>query len=205
MSKKTIKSTKLKNYLFFDDKLMQMSNKIGRLKREIKKIIERSPIATDPAHAVQVLKFVLEMKPHASEELQIAALAHDIERGVAPRSRSNEGESYESYKKRHAKRSARITVEILQNHGYSKTSIDKVRKLIEIHEEGGSKEADILRDADSISYFDTNIDYYLELYGSKKTQDKIKFMYERASKRAKERINKLEFSKEAQKLMKEVI
>ncbi|SVD31636.1 uncharacterized protein METZ01_LOCUS384490, partial [marine metagenome] len=43
-------------------------------------VIARSKVPEDPVHAENVLEWVLKLKPDAGEALQLAALAHDIDR-----------------------------------------------------------------------------------------------------------------------------
>lgn len=175
------------------------------LKKEIAQTTEKSQNEEDPGHSESTLKWLLKLNPDATEEQQIAALAHDIERGVPPRTNQREGETYEEYKERHAKRSAEITAELMQKHGYSKESIQKVKQLIKKHEVGGTPETDEIRDADTLSYFDWNIDFYLKREGYEKTEEKIKFMYGRASERAKKEIRKLDFSPEVKEAFEAVV
>jgi hypothetical protein len=182
-----------------------MNSKFQKLHKRIVEIIHNSPIEEDPSHSEQVWKFVLEIDPNVSEELQIAALAHDIERGVPPRSEKLEGETYGDYKHRHAQRSADITAHLMSQLNYSKKSVDKVQKFIESHEVGGDEETDILRDADSASYFANNISSYLKRNGVERTREKIKFMYDRASVKTKNIIKKLEYSDNVQALIDQVI
>jgi len=80
--------------------------------------------------------------------------------------------------------------------GYSKESILRTSLLVKNHEVGGDKDTNFLMDADSISYFDTNIDWYYKEKGLEKTKSKIIFMYRRASLRAKKIIKSLCFKNE---------
>jgi hypothetical protein len=52
------------------------------VKRDIEDIIRKSPLEWDLMHSDRVLFWLLKLKPDADEILRIAALAHDIERGV---------------------------------------------------------------------------------------------------------------------------
>ncbi|MFC1755595.1 hypothetical protein ACFL96_19770 [Thermoproteota archaeon] len=59
------------------------------LEKEIQDIISNSPVETDLAHARldhsrSTREWVLKLKPDADMTLQIAALAHDIERALRP-------------------------------------------------------------------------------------------------------------------------
>jgi len=171
----------------------------------ISEVMKKSELAEDPTHSEQVRKFVLQIDPDASEELQIAALSHDIERAVPPRISRMENEPYEVYKQRHAQRSATITAALMQDHGYPEGSIEKVRHLIQNHELGGDEETDKLRDADSASFFADNLEEYLKRSGEVRTRDKIKLMYERASERTKYLIRSIDYPEEIERLIKDII
>lgn len=59
--------------------------KIVCLKKKIEKIIKNSLVPEDPIHSKNTLEWLLKLKPDADEALQIAALAHDIERAIEKR------------------------------------------------------------------------------------------------------------------------
>ena len=92
---------------------------IDILEKEIECIIKNSPIPTDPIHSKKTREWVLKLKPYASEELQIAALAHDIERGF--RGKKVEFETYDDYKEEKTK--------FKINYMYKRCS-EKVKKII---------------------------------------------------------------------------
>ena len=183
----------------------------GLVKREIQKILKNSDCANladrekDLAHATLVLEWVLKLDPDANEALQIAALGHDIDRAIEKRRVKKENfEKYEEYKGEHAKESAKIVCEILEKYSLEKEFVEKVRFLIENHEVGGSEEADILKEADSLTFFSFDVYYYLKDRGAKKTKDKISFMYKRLPKKAKKLVKQVEFKdKEVESLFKE--
>jgi hypothetical protein len=133
--------------------------------------------------------------------LQIAALAHDIDRGFKPKNKRAEGETYDDYKKRHAKRSSQLISELMVKYGYSKDLIDKTIYLVKNHEVGGDIEADILMDADSISFFSCNLEWYFRYKGFDRTKGKIMYMYKRATPRSKQIIKTIKIkNKELQKM-----
>jgi len=161
------------------------------LKKIIIDQISHSEIDEDKLHSISTWQWVLKILPNTNMELQIAALAHDIERGVKPRENQRENESYDDYKKRHSKRSADIMKKILIKNGIEANSTKKIVDLILNHEIGGNKEANVLQDADSISFFDIGIPSYLKRKGEDKTKAKIKWMFSRCSAQAKSYIKKL--------------
>ncbi|MFH0856636.1 MAG: DUF4202 family protein [bacterium] len=182
-------------------------DKFALIKKEIKKIMLESPIKFDPMHSKITLDWVLRLKPNADEALQIAALAHDIDRpitGITETFGLKNLSNLEEFKREHAKRSAKIIAEIMKKYAYSEAVIIKAAHLVEKHEEGGDEESNILMDADSIAYFDYNLPWYFEKNGKNKTQDKIKFMYNRLSVKGKNIVDSMKFSsKDVADLFKE--
>lgn len=162
-------------------------NKLEEIKKEIAQVIAQSPIEEDPTHSINTWEWLLKLKPDADEALQIAALAHDIERAITGNSDSNgikdisDQEVYRKHKLEHSIRSANFIAEIMKKFGYDIKSILRVKHLVEHHELGGDPESDILMNADSISYFDNNVSFYFKKNGPKKTKDKVRFMFQRTS------------------------
>ncbi len=132
-----------------------MINSIARAKQKIRVIISKSGVPEDPVHAENVLEWVLKLKPDANEAMQIAALAHDIDRAVEKRKISrSDFNDYDAFKAAHAKNSARILKEILDKCHVEQTILVEACRLVEQHEVGGGLCSDLLKDADSISFFE---------------------------------------------------
>ncbi len=55
------------------------------VRKAILAVISRSPVPEDPGHAENTLSWLLRLRPDAGMSMQIAALGHDIERAVSPR------------------------------------------------------------------------------------------------------------------------
>jgi len=183
-------------------------NKFDLIEKEILTILSKSPLDFEPVHAELTLQWALKFKPDADEALQIAALSHDIDRAITGITEKDLADysKIDEFKKGHSIRSANIIGSILEKHDYPKNIIDKVKQLVKNHEFGGDYESNILKDADSIAYFDYNIPSYLKRNGKERTKAKIKFMYNRLSGDAKTLINQIKFSdKEIEALVKEVI
>ena len=188
-------------------------SRVDLVKKEIERILENSDCANltdrekDSTHSKLVLKWVLKLKPGADEALQIAALGHDVDRAIEKRRVKKEDfKDYEKYKKEHAKESAKIVCEILEKHDLERDFIHKVKFLVENHEVGGSEEVEILKEADSLTFFTFDIYYYLKDRGNKKTKEKVRFMHKRLSKEAKELINQIKFeTKEVESLFGEAL
>jgi len=142
-------------------------------------------------HLERTLDWLLELDPHASEAAQLAALTHDMERHFPgpdePRvEATTRGWGDPLYNEAHSKRSARIVAGWLREQGADPTLIEHVVRLIEVHEDGGWPEADLVQAADSLSFLETNVEYFLSWipvgrYGVNRYDifAKIVYMYER--------------------------
>lgn len=181
------------------------SENFKRLKSEIADIFSKAEIKEEGLHSIDTFRWVKEIDADASECLQIAALAHDIDRGIGPRIRREVNETYDDYKRRHAKRSAQLIAELMSKFGYSEDPIEKTSFLVEKHEVGGDKETDILKDADSISFFSCNIEWYYKNKGVEETKREILYKYERATPKARQMIKSIKIrNKELQEMCKDV-
>jgi len=150
-------------------------------KQEIRAIIARSSVPEDPTHAENTVQWLLKIKPDADEALQIAALAHDIDRALKRKIKRNDYEDYDEFKAAHAKHSADILRDILEAHSVGSDIVDKACHLVLHHEVGGNPEADVLKDADSISYFDSNLPLYYGREGWEETKRRCVWGYRRLS------------------------
>ena len=121
--------------LYVESLFAGMMDSIECVKRKIRSVISKSGIPEDPVHAENVLEWVLKLKPDADESLQIAALAHDIDRADERRKvwRSNFND-YNVFKAAHANNSAMILKEILHKCHVGQSIIDESCRLVERHE-----------------------------------------------------------------------
>ncbi len=125
--------------------------------------INNSKVPEDLRHAKNTVKWVKKLNQREDPLLELAALGHDIERALKTRKAKREDfESYDDYKDAHAQYSARIIAEIMKQCGWDRASIEKVSRTVALHERGGNLEADLLKDADSLSFFEVNLPYYYE-------------------------------------------
>ncbi|HEX7264331.1 MAG TPA: DUF4202 domain-containing protein [Candidatus Dormibacteraeota bacterium] len=116
---------------------------------------ERSPQAR---HLERTLAWTIELEPDASEEVQIAALSHDMERAFpegSPRWEADRGWTDPLYDIAHTERSARFVGDFLRDHGVPEPSVREVVRLILAHESGGWHDADVIQAADSLSFLET--------------------------------------------------
>ncbi len=169
--------------------------KMNCVKKKIKEFIEKSFVTEDPIHAENVLEWVLKLKSDADEALQIAALAHDIDRAVEKQKiLRSDFDDYDAFKAAHAKNSARILREILNGCHVEQTIIDEACRLVERHETGGDLCSDLLKDADSISYFEVNMPLYFQREGYEETLKRCIWGYQRLSPKMKAICQKMTYS-----------
>jgi len=159
---------------------------INSVKKKIDQIIKKSSVPEDYVHSENTLDWLLKLKPNADEGLKIAALGHDIERAIEKRKvRRKDYKDYDAFKDAHALNSAMILAEIMQECNLSKKMIDEVYFLVNHHETGGTKIVDILKDADSISFFDVNLPLYFARNDLKETKRRCLWGYQRLSDKGK--------------------
>jgi hypothetical protein len=138
-------------------------------------------------HLVETENWLLRLQPEASEALRLAALTHDMERAFpgpdSPKARS--GVDHE-YNRAHSERSARIVGAYLREQDADETLVEDVMKFICAHEYGGWPEANLLQAADSLSFLEVNIAFFLQSIpkdddGRRREDVRVKFdwMYER--------------------------
>lgn len=150
----------------------------------IRDYIAGSSTPEDPAHADNTLHWLLRLKPDADTALQLAALGHDIDRASPDKVRRQDFADYDSFKAAHARHSAEILEELLRCHGIPDVTVERTCELVRRHEVGGTPDADILKDADSLSYFDTNLPLYLRREGEEEALRRSIWGIQRLSNKA---------------------
>ena len=159
-----------------------MISGVKRVKKAIEAVVAESRVPEDPVHSKNTLAWLLRLKPDADEALQIAALGHDIERAIERRKiRRADFDDFDEFKAAHARNSALILREIMQKCGLATAITDDVCRLVCRHEVGGDERCDLLKDADSISYFDVNLPFYFEREGYAETLRRTFWGYRRLS------------------------
>ena len=160
---------------------------LERVKKAIEKTVALSSVPEDPIHSTNTLQWLLRLKPDVDEGLQIAALGHDIERAIEERKvKRQDFEDYDAFKQAHALNSAKILRELMLDNGITALEfVDDVYTLVCRHEVGGDPRSDILRDVDSLSYFDVNLPHYYQRNGREETLRRCRWGYRRLSERGK--------------------
>jgi uncharacterized protein DUF4202 len=162
--------------------------------RKIRVLLGRSRVPEESGHAFNTLEWVLRLKPDADSALRLAAIAHDIERGdETGRVSRNDYTDFDEYKAAHAARSAELVVEILRECGLESEFIADVGHLVLCHETGGTERSDILKWADSISYFDNNLAQYARRHTNKETRHRVEWGLKRLPPHLREAVVRLDY------------
>jgi len=164
---------------------------ISKFDKAVKIILEKLSDLGERTHSENTRDWLFKLTEKPSEETQLAALAHDIDRSIEPKIVQRKTESYQDYKVRHSERSSQLIGQILREIGFEENFVFRVMSLVKFHEVGGDEETNLLQDADSISYFDKNLEEYAARNTKEKTMSKVKLMYDRCSARAKKYIDGL--------------
>ncbi len=176
-------------------------------KQKIREVIAGSQVPEDPGHADNTLEWLLRLEPDAGEALQLAALAHDIDRAIEEtKVRRADFDDYDVFKAAHARNGAEILRPILIACGVARDIVDEACRLVMVHEVGGDPDSDLLKDADSISYFDVNLPLYYQREGWTETRRRSLWGYRRLSARARKIVENINYGEEAMnRLLREVI
>ena len=167
-------------------------------KQKIRAVIAGSRVPEDPRHADNTLEWLLRLEPNAGEALQLAALAHDIDRAVEEiKVRRADYDNYDVFKAAHARHGAELLRPILTACDVARDIVDEACRLVEVHEVGGDPSSDLLKDADSISYVDVNLPLYYQREGWAETKRRSLWGYRRLSARARKIVENIGYEEEA--------
>lgn len=168
---------------------------LSELFDEVKKFVRESfGNRYGMVHFERTVFWIRQLKPDADEALLIAAIAHDIERAFSLSGEDQikkSGYCHIDYIRSHEVEGAKIIGNFLKEQNADKEVIERVKMLISRHEEGGTDDQNLLKDADSISFFENNIPFFLEHKirdaGKENVRNKFEWMYSRiTSKKAKD-------------------
>ena len=142
---------------------------------------------TQIKHFVQTVHWLKVLSPEADEALLVAAIAHDIERAFRQKDllekRASVGLTAVEFYRPHEERGAEIIADFLRRQNVDDSFIERVGELVSRHEEGGDDDQNLLKDADSISFSETNVPIFLEKkfqeIGKEKVRLKFDWMYNR--------------------------
>lgn len=160
---------------------------LEQVRIRIREVIAGSLVPEDPGHSINTLDWLLKLEPDADEALQLAALGHDIDRAVeATKVLRSDFSDYGDFKSSHARHSAEMLLEILQQCGVEDRALaNELYRLVCAHEVGGDTRSDLLMDADSLSYFDVNLPLYRRRNSREETLRRCVWGYRRLSERTR--------------------
>ena len=90
-------------------------------------------------------------------------------------------DDYDAFKGAHARHGAELLRPILIACSVARDIVDEACRLVEDREVGGDPDTDLLKDADSISYFDVNLPLYYQREGRAETKRRSLWGYRRLS------------------------
>ncbi|HJT56194.1 MAG TPA: hypothetical protein VJ761_06855 [Ktedonobacteraceae bacterium] len=130
----------------------------------------RENYGTSAEHLLKTEAWLRRIDPGASQAMLLAALTHDMERAFpgpdSPKQDPSLGPDDPVYNQAHSERSARIVSDFLCEHQAPDTLVEEIARLIRVHEFGGWPEADQVQAADSLSFLEVNIDFFLNHMGN---------------------------------------
>lgn len=156
--------------------------------------LQKPLVLADFAHALDVWQWILRLEPDASRALQLAALFHDIERlHSEPDIRIEAAASdYPAFKSAHAKRGAEIVGDLLRSLDVTDKEIARVSELVAYHEQPRhDPEAELLADADSLSFFSLNSPGFIDYFGREHGRRKVAYTLNRLSHHGLQRLGAL--------------
>lgn len=154
-------------------------------------ILQKTIIFVDNAfgdekkHFDRTLFWLLELKPDADLAFHIAAYAHDVERAFKAMG-TKRFLIYEDHQEliNHQLKSAEIVYSFLVDNKFDIELAERTKHLISKHEDGGDEDQNLLKDADSISYLETNAPKHVSemaegIFHSEEVREKFEYMFDR--------------------------
>ncbi len=121
-------------------------------------------------HLLKAEERLRRIDPGASLAMILATLTHDMERAFpgpdSPRQDPSRGPDDPVYNQAHSGRSARIVSDFLREQHAPEELVTEVARLVRAHEIGGWPEADWVQAADSLSFLEVNVDFFLSRIGA---------------------------------------
>lgn len=150
-------------------------------------------------HLKRTVYWVKFLYPKASEELLVAAISHDIVRAFETPEYIDQFKNMKNrftnskYLKVHQDTSAKIMEEFLTTNNINKKIISTITELIKKHEVGGDIYQNILKDADSLSFFETSNKKFINMVkegkeSKEKVKEKFDWMYNRITSKKAQKI-----------------
>lgn len=151
-------------------------------------------------HFEKTVFWIQQFLPQATEADKIAAYSHDIERAFRNENKSVP-ENYldEDFLRNHQEKGAEIMSDFLHSQEAPESFIEIVKHLISKHEVGGDADQNALMDADSVSFFETNAEMFVNkkapIEGYENVKEKLDWMFNRISTDEHKRFAKENYKK----------
>ena len=147
--------------------------------RFVIKILGNNP--NDLFHAQRTAEWIKRLKPEADVALLISGLAHDIERAVYGDWKAGSDDPDKLQK--HQELSAKEIEKFLRQEQADEEIIERVKDLVLHHEQGGTKDQNILCDADCLAYFEEkalrNAKKYKQAGKTEEFKKKLEYVFSR--------------------------
>lgn len=180
-------------------------------KQWVQKIFTGRPV--DVRHLNRTEYWIKKLEPRADITLRVAALTYDAERAFRDVKKYQQkfkkmkhGMRDADHLERHQRLGAKIVGNFLRQQRVNQRIIQSIQKLILKHELGGTRGQNLVKDADSISFFENNITYFLKTIsarvGIEKTKSKIDWMFNRITSPKAKAIARPWYRKAIKKLQK---
>ncbi len=153
---------------------------LERVKKRITEKTFESIYPEEMIHSENTLEWVLKLDPEADEAMRVAALGHDIERAFADkRIHTSDYDNYDEYKQAHALNSAQIMSQIMEECGVEQNMVDEIARLVAHHEFGGDEREELLKNADTLSFFHVCLPFYYDRKGPDITRKRSVWCFKR--------------------------
>lgn len=150
--------------------------------------------AADHDHALDTWQWLLRLWPSGSFALQVAALFHDVERlhSESEARREQFAADYQAWKNAHARAGADMAAGILTDAGIDPRTVARIHVLVAGHEDTARGiEAQLLADADALSFFSLNSPGFLSYYGAAHTAKKVAYSVARLGRRGRRALGEI--------------
>jgi hypothetical protein len=185
----------------YNERIISWNPLFNKVRDFVEKNFIKAGLRNEIRHLERTVYWVLQLNPNANWSLLISAMSHDIERAFRRKGTLKKiklkGFIDKEFYETHQRKGAEIICGFLRKEGASDKLIKDVMYLVSHHETGGNKQANILKDADSISFFENNAKFFIGKYRSffdkQLIKDKLRWMYERTSYKKSRHIIKQNF------------
>jgi len=158
-----------------------MSNLYKRVEEFVIDSFNKAGRKNDVKHLERTVFWIKKLKPDADEALLVAGISHDIERAFREVDYSlikDKGFNSKEHLINHQNKGSKIIADFLNSQKFDKNIIEKIKALVSNHEVGGDFDQNILKDADSISFFENNIDHFINKIAPKIGREKVKIKFD---------------------------